>query len=51
MRDGKRVLNTLYTLCNKSSESNMTSRLVHVTKSRSQTLDFFNKQEWEKEEA
>ena len=40
MREGKRVSNTLYTLYNKSSESNVTSRLAHVTKPRSQTLDF-----------
>ena len=40
MRKGKRVSNALYTLCNKSLESNVTSRLVHVTKPRCQTLNF-----------
>ena len=37
---GRRVLNALYTLCKKSSESNMTSHLAHVTKTTSQTLFF-----------
>ena len=37
MREGKRVSNALYILCNKSLESNMTSHLAHMT---SQTLDF-----------
>ena len=32
MWEGKRVSNTLYTLCSKSSESNVTSRLAHMTK-------------------
>ena len=32
MGEGKGVSNVLYTLCNNSSESNMTSCLVHVTK-------------------
>ena len=32
MHEGKRVCNVLYTLCNKSSECNVTSHLVHVTK-------------------
>ena len=40
MCEGKRVSNALYTLCNKSWESNVTSRLAHMTKPRSQTLDF-----------
>ena len=40
MHEGKKVLNALYTLCNKSSESNVTSRLAHVTKPNSQVLDF-----------
>ena len=40
MHKGKRVLNVLYTLCNKSSESNVTSCLAHVTKPSSQVLDF-----------
>ena len=40
MREEKRVSNALYTLCNMSSESNVTSCLAHVTKPRSQTLDF-----------
>ena len=38
--DGKRVSNSLYTLCNKSSESNVTSRLAHVTKPVCKTLGF-----------
>ena len=40
MRKGKRVLNALHTLCSKSSESNVASRLVHVTKPRCSTLGF-----------
>ena len=40
MHKGKRVSNALYTRCNKSLESNVTSRLAHVTKLRSQILDF-----------
>ena len=40
MWEGRRVSNALYTLYNMSSESNMTSRLAHVTKPRSSTIDF-----------
>ena len=40
MCEGKRVSNTLYNLYNKSSESNVTSYLVHVTNPRSQSLTF-----------
>ena len=40
MQEGKRVLNALYTLCNNSSGSNVTSHLEHMIKLRSQTLYF-----------
>ena len=38
MHEGKSVSNVLYTLWNKSSESNVTSCLAHMTEPRSQTL-------------
>ena len=38
MHAGRRVSNALYTLCKKSSESNVTSRLAHVTRTSNQTL-------------
>ena len=34
LREGKRVSNVLYTLCNKSLESNVMSHLAHETKPR-----------------